>query len=100
MPDVDGEISLRFSLRAAWHLGEDAADRTRLKNEYRDTYNARSDAVHAGMWRGKRAKFSNPTEADMFVRKAQDLCRDSITSVIEASRIPEWDDLVLGGDGA
>ena len=97
VPDAEGEITLRFALRAAWHLGKDATDRKRLRDEFREIYAARSDAVHAGKWRSRRAKFS-PIDAEEFVRKAQDLCRDSITSVIEADRIPEWDDLVLGGD--
>ena len=96
VPNAQSEVSLRFALHAAWHLGQDRAERTKLREEFQEIYAARSDVVHTGQLRGRRAK--SDFNASEFVSRAQDLCRQGITSVINASGIPDWNNLVMGED--
>ena len=94
VPDAQGEVSLRFALHAAWHLGKTKTERRNLREEFRQIYAARSDVVHTGRLRGDRAKPS--FDVSQFVARAQELCWQGITSVIAAGDIPRWDDLVMG----
>ena len=96
VPDSQTEVNLRFSLHAAWHLGKNKKERQSLREEFRQIYAARSDVVHTGRLRGDRAKSS--FDSSGFVSRAQDLCWQGITSVIEAGDIPDWNDLVMGED--
>ena len=96
VPSAQSEVSLRFALHAAWHLGQSAGDRLQLRKEFSEIYAARSDVVHSGQLRGRRAKPDFDVSA--FVRRAQDLCWQGITTIINAGQIPDWDSLVLGQD--
>ncbi len=96
VPDSQGEVNMRFALHAAWHLGKSKTERQELREEFRQIYAARSDVVHTGSLRGDRAKSSFDESA--FVSRAQELCWQGITSVIEAGDIPDWNDLVMGED--
>ena len=96
VPDSQGEVNLRFSLHAAWHLGKSKTERQELREEFRQIYAARSDIVHTGRLRGDRAKSS--FDKSGFVSRAQELCWQGITSVIEVGDIPDWSDLVMGED--
>ena len=96
VPDSQGEVNLRFALHAAWHLGKSKTERQELREEFRHIYTARSDVVHTGRLRGDRAKSS--FDKSGFVSRAQELCWQGITSVIEAGDIPDWNDLVMGED--
>ena len=97
VPEAQSEITFRFALHAAWHLGESASERMKLREEFQEIYRARSDAVHAGQLRGRRGKPSFDVEG--FVARAQDLCWQGISDVIEAGEIPDWDILIVGKDG-
>ena len=94
VPDSQGEVNLRFALHAAWHLGKNKTERQELRDEFRQIYAARSDVVHTGRLRGDRAKSS--FDKSRFVSRAQELCWQGITSVIETGDIPNWNDLVMG----
>ena len=94
VPDAQGEVTLRFALHAAWHLGETQSERETLRDEFKEIYAARSDVMHAGKLKGRRARPSFDVAA--FVSRAQDLCWQGITSVIEAGERPVWDDLLIG----
>ena len=94
VPDSQGEVNLRFALHAAWHLGKNKTERQELRDEFRQIYVARSDVVHTGRLRGDRAKSS--FDKLRFVSRAQELCWQGITSVIETGEIPNWNDLVMG----
>ena len=94
VPDSQAEVGLRFALYAAWHLGKDKIERQELREEFRQIYSARSDVVHTGRLRGNRARSS--FDMSGFVSRAQELCWQGITSVIETGTIPDWDDLVVG----
>ena len=96
VPDSQGESGFRLAHHAAWHLGKDKANRSELVKEFRGIYAARSDVVHTGRLRGARA---NPSfDVSKFVSRAQELCWQGITFVIEAGEIPPWSDLAMGED--
>ena len=96
VPDAQGEVNLRFALHAAWHLGRNKTERQKLREEFRQIYAARSDVVHTGRLRGERAKPS--FDESQFVSRAQELCWQGITSIIETGEIPVWSNLILGED--
>ena len=96
VPDSQGESGFRLAHHAAWHLGKDKANRKELVNEFREIYAARSDVVHTGRLRGERARHS--FDVAKFVRRAQELCWQGITCIIQAGEIPEWKDLAMGED--
>ena len=91
LPDR-GELQLRLSLRAAWHLGRDVEERQSLVKELREIYKQRSHAVHSG---AVKSSVATPE----FTQRAQDLCRQSIVKVINHGQFPDWNRLVLGDDG-
>ena len=94
LPDGGGELSFRFALNGAWHQGSSVTERRALFEEFRDIYNARSDVVHAGRFRGDRAK---PTfDAEKFIERVQDLCWRGITSFLDEGEFPDWNKLVMG----
>ena len=94
VPDAHGEVRFRLALHAAYHLGKNKTERQKLMEEFKDIYDARSDVVHTGRLRGKRAR---PTfDVSKFVSRVQDLCWQGITSVINSGEIPEWEELILG----
>ena len=96
VPDSQGESGFRLAHHAAWHLGKDKAERTDLVKEFRQIYAARSDVVHTGRLRGDRDRPS--FDVSEFVSRAQELCWQGITSIINAGEIPNWSDLSMGED--
>ena len=96
VPDSQSEVSFRFALHAAWHLGENKAQRQNLREEFKQIYAARSAVVHTGKLRGKKAKPSY--DVPEFVRRAQELCWQGITKVIDSGKISKWEDLIMGED--
>lgn len=91
------ELSFRLRLRASWFLGKDKAYRQELMKYFSKIYEWRSKAVHTGKLpnKTKRTPYT-PDEAEAFIAKAQDLCRDSIIKILEAGRFPDWNGLILG----
>ena len=96
LPESQSEVNFRLGLHGAWHLGKSATERVQLMSEFREIYAARSDIVHAGRLRGKRGKPSFDVQA--FVTRAQELCWQGITAVIDSGRIPDWEALITGKD--
>ncbi len=96
VPDSQGESGFRLANHAAWHLGKDKSDRTELVKEFRQIYAARSDVVHTGRLRGERDRPS--FDVSEFVSRAEELCWQGITSIINAGEIPNWSDLSMGED--
>ena len=88
------EIRFRFSLHAAWHLEENKEQRKALMQEFKAIYDWRSRVVHTGKLPKKMR--NKPEEAEVFIAKAQDLCRDSIMKILEDGKFPDWNDLILG----
>ena len=96
VPESQSEVSFRFALHAAWHLGKDKTQRQELRKVFKQIYTARSDIVHTGRLRRKTAKSLG--DVSEFVSRAQDLCWQGINSIIDAGKIPVWDDLIVGED--
>ena len=94
--DSRGEVSFRFALHAAWHLGKDKKERRDLQRFFSKLYQARSDIVHTGSLRRRTAK-DLPDLAEA-VTKAQDLCWQGIDAVLTTGKKPDWASLVLGDD--
>ena len=99
--DYNREIRFRFSLHAAWHLGEkDKERRKALMKEFKVIYDWRSTVVHTGKLpkkgSGKKKKPYTQEEVREFITRAQDLCRDSILKILEDREFPDWNDLILG----
>ena len=98
--DYNREIRHRFSLHAAWHLGEKKEQRKALMKDFKAIYDWRSTVVHSGKLpekgRGKKKKPYPPEEVEKFITNAQDLCRDSILKILENGKFPDWNDLILG----
>ena len=98
------EIRFRFSLHAAWHLGEDKEHREGLMKKFKAIYDWRSAVVHTGKLpekgRGKKKKSYTQEEVREFVRNAQDLCRESIKKIMEDGEFPDWNNLILGGESS
>ena len=95
------EIRFRFSLHAAWHLGEDKKEhREGLMKKFKAIYDWRSAVVHTGKLpkkgREKKKKPYTQEEVREFIRNAQDLCRDSIVKILEDGEFPDWNNLILG----
>ncbi len=97
------ELSFRFRLHAAWHLGKDKEHRKALMTEFREIYDWRSSVVHTGKLPKKKVsknKRKPYTEEEVvgFLKRAQDLCRQSIMKILEEGQFPNWNDLILGGE--
>ena len=96
--DSSGEITFKFSVRAAWHLGKNKEHRNELLTKFKQIYNCRSKAVHSGDL-DPTVKFGEERmPISEFIEKAQDLCRESIMKVLENEQFPDWNDLILGGE--
>lgn len=98
VPDGGGDITYKFSIRAARHLGNDKEHRKELLTKFKNIYRCRSDAVHGGKL-GPTVKFGvDSIPVSDFIERAQDLCRQSILKIIEDGKFPDWDSLILGGE--
>lgn len=91
-----GEITFKLSVRAAWHLGRDKAERDRLSKEFRVIYGRRSRAVHRGTLPQTTKVAGNTVSTSDLVKDTQQLCSRSIKTIISAGEIPNWDELILG----
>lgn len=95
--EYKNEIRFRFSLHAAWHLGEDKKQRKALMKKFKSIYDWRSKAVHTGRIPNKTKKTPfTQEEITEFITKAQDLCRESILKILEDGQFPDWNSLILG----
>ena len=92
------ELSFRLRLYAAWYLGKDEEDRKMLMKEFRTIYNCRSDAVHNGKLKGEVKIGGESVSISEFIKRAQDLCRESIIKIMEDGQFPDWDNLILSSE--
>ena len=99
--DAKTEVTLRFRLHASWHLGKDKKHRKVLMKEFGEIYNWRSTVVHTGklpqkkLSKTKKRPFTQE-EIKEFIKKAQDLCQQSIMKILEDQEFPNWSSLILG----
>ena len=94
LPSDRQELRYKLALRGAWHQGATNAERSSLFAEFREIYDARSDAVHGGIFRSHRARAS--FNAEKFVQRAQQLCWNGITAILDSGEVPDWNELVMG----
>ena len=98
VPDGGGDLTYKFSIRAARHLGKDREHRQELLKKFGQIYGCRSDAVHSGKLK-QRLKFGEERiTISKFIERAQDLCRESIIKILKDRNIPDWNSLILGGE--
>ena len=85
----NAELSFRLALRAAWYLGAEGDERTKIFEAVRDAYNIGSKAVHTG------EGYDDVIPVNLAA--AQDICRMSILRRIgEGGKPPDWKKVVLG----
>ena len=90
------ELSFRFRLHASWHLGTDVENRRVLLTEFKRIYDLRSKSVHTGKL-PRNVKVEGKSIPTLeFIKRAQDLCRQSIIKIVEDEQIPDWESLILG----
>ena len=82
------ELSFRLALRAAWYLGAEGDERTKIFEAVRDAYDIGSKAVHTGKG------YDDVIPGSLAV--AQDVCRVSILRRIdEGGKPPDWKKVIL-----
>lgn len=90
------ELSFRFRLHASWYLGTDKENRRTLLTEFKRIYELRSRAVHTGKL-PKNVKIEGKFVPTLeFIKRAQDLCQQSIIKIVEDEQFPDWESLILG----
>lgn len=88
----NSEITFKIAQRAAWLLGRDAADRSRIFSLVRDAYKLRSAAVHTGSLKEpKSADGWNARAATL--RSTEELCAQLIVTLLDGW--PDWQTVVL-----
>ena len=94
---IRDELSFRLRLRAALYLEDEIEERRLLKNEFRKIYEIRSEAVHEGTV-PKQVRVNGQTvRMREFIERSQELFKRSLLKVIENGRLPDWDNIELGG---
>ena len=85
----NAELSFRLALRAAWYLGAEGDERSKIFEAVRDAYNIGSTAVHTGE--------GYNDVIPVTLAEAQDICRVSILRRIsEGGKPPDWKKVILG----
>lgn len=82
------EITHKIGSRAAWLLGESAAERALIFDEMKHLYQARSVAVHSGA-------LSSRSKVDLMA--ADRLVTRALAAIAAHGRFPDWHALTMGG---
>ena len=86
---IEDELGFRLATRGAWHLGANFEERKEYRKILHAVYDRASKAIHAST--------KAFTEKDReHLANAQDLCRRGILKRLEESKMPDWNDLILG----
>ena len=89
LSDTREELGFRLATRGAWHLGANFEERKEYRKILHAVYDRASTTIHAST----RAFTEKDRE---YLAIAQDLCRRGILKRLEESKMPDWDDLILG----
>ena len=81
------EITYKIGSRAAWLLGEGAVERTKIFDEMKHLYKARSDAVHSGVL---------PPKSKVDLDLADQLVVRVMQAILQRGSFPDWTSLTLG----
>ena len=95
---IRDELSFRFRLRAALHLGESSEDRKRLRKEFEQIYSCRSRAVHEGTLPEHINVDGQRIGIGQYIERSQELFRRSLMKVIHSGVLPDWESIELGVD--
>jgi len=103
LPDTREELSFRFSLRGAYFLASDAAQRQRFYEEFKQAYRLRSGIVHGGELPQEVMILDLKMPVEEFVNRIENHTREVAKRMLllatqpDATReLVQWDDLVLG----
>ena len=94
---IRDELSFRLRLRAALYLGDGIEQRIQLKKDFRQIYEIRSRAVHEGTAPEQVKVEGQDIRMGQFTERSQKLFKRSLLKVIENGRLPDWDNIELGG---
>ena len=95
---IRGELSFRFRLRAALHLGESSEERKRLKKVFQEIYEYRSRAVHEGTLPDHVNVDGQNLGMGQYIERSQELFKGSLMKVIDSGVLPDWESIELGVD--
>ena len=101
IPDGGGDITYKFSIRAARHLGKDKEDRNKLLTKFKQIYDCRSKAVHNGKLEEMPKFGKRRIPVSDLIKKSQNFCRKSIMKVLNDGDPPDkdyWNNLMLDGE--
>ena len=85
----NAELGFRLALRAAWYLGANGDERTKIFEAVREAYNIGSKAVHTG------EGYDDTIPATLAL--SQDICRMAILHrICEGGKLPDWKNMTLG----
>ena len=84
------EKAFRVSTYGAWHLGGTVAERRKVRETLRKAYDDASRAIHAGDLKHTKGD-------EQLLPTAQEYCRRGILKRLEESKVPVWDELIVGG---
>ena len=87
---IRNELSFRFRLRAALHLGESAEDRKSRMKEFGQIYDFRSRAVHEGTLPKQVTVDGQSISMGRYIESTQVLFKESLIKVIESGTLPDW----------
>lgn len=84
------ELSFRLSLRGAWLIGNDHAQRLEMQKALKRLYDLRSRAVHSGT-------IERSAKTGATIARAAEICQALIRKAIELKCDIDWQSLVVGG---
>ena len=94
---INEQLTFRFRLRGALHLGNGVEERKQLVKEFRDIYKYRSQAVHEGTLPEQVTLDGRRIPIGQYIEGSQELFRRSLMKVIDTGVLPDWERIELGG---
>ena len=92
------QLTFRFRLRAALHLGKSLEKRKCLIKEFRQIYEFRSRAVHEGTLPEHVNVDGENIPMRQYIERSQELFKGSLMKVIDSGALPDWESIELGAD--
>jgi hypothetical protein len=84
------ELSFRLSLRGAWLIGKNEAERLEIQRSLKKLYDLRSRAVHSG-------DIERSAKTGATIARGTEICKQLIQKAIELGCDIDWHQLVVGG---
>ena len=93
---IGEQLTFRFRLRGALHLGNGVAERKRLIKDFGDIYKYRSQAVHEGTLPERVTVDGQSIPIGQYIERSQELFSRSLMKVIDSGVWPDWESIELG----